>query len=155
MNSVSINLPNEQATIKLGADLARADLRGAVIYLQGELGAGKTTFVRGLLTHLGHQGAVRSPTYALVEIYQVNNQPLVHVDLYRLRDPGDVENLGLRELADGETIMLIEWPQYGAGYLPAADLTIALAYQGSARVASLHAASTRGQKVLSCLSCSV
>lgn len=152
MNSVSIHLLDEQATVALGAELARADLRGAVIYLQGELGAGKTTLVRGLLTHLGHHGAVRSPTYALVEIYQVNNQQIVHVDLYRLRDPSEVENLGLRELVDGETIMLIEWPQYGAGYLPAADLTVGLEYQGNARVASLQAATTRGQRVLSCLS---
>jgi tRNA threonylcarbamoyladenosine biosynthesis protein TsaE len=96
----------------------------AVLYLEGELGAGKTTFARGFLRALGVTDPVRSPTYALVDVYPIAGLTLLHVDLYRLRDPAELESLGLREWARPGHIWLIEWPQKGAGRLPAPDLTL-------------------------------
>jgi tRNA threonylcarbamoyladenosine biosynthesis protein TsaE len=96
----------------------------AVLYLEGELGAGKTTFARGFLRALGVTEPVRSPTYTLVDVYPTAGLTLLHVDLYRLRDPAELESLGLREWARPGHIWLIEWPEKGAGRLPAPDLTL-------------------------------
>jgi tRNA threonylcarbamoyladenosine biosynthesis protein TsaE len=97
-----------------------------VVYLAGDLGAGKTTLTRGLLRSLGVTGAVRSPTYTLVEIYELGPLTALHLDLYRLSDPAELDNLGLREWARGGHLWLIEWPERGAGRLPGADLVITL-----------------------------
>jgi tRNA threonylcarbamoyladenosine biosynthesis protein TsaE len=97
-----------------------------VVYLTGDLGAGKTTLTRGLLRSLGVTGAVRSPTYTLVEIYELGALTALHLDLYRLTDPDELGNLGLREWARGGHLWLIEWPERGAGRLPGADLVITL-----------------------------
>lgn len=136
------------ATEALGAQLAKALPPGCVIYLRGELGAGKTTLVRGLLQALGHRGSVKSPTYTLVEPYQVADRRLFHWDLYRLADPEELEFLGLREQIDGEAILLIEWPERGSGELPAADLAITLDYSGEGRSCRLEAYSAIGQAVV-------
>jgi tRNA threonylcarbamoyladenosine biosynthesis protein TsaE len=119
-----------EETEAFGARLAsarpeRQDLFG-VIYLTGDLGAGKTTLTRGFLRALGVSGAVRSPTYTLVEAYEVGALTAVHLDLYRLRDPSELDNLGLREWARAGHIWLIEWPERGSDRLPGADLVVRL-----------------------------
>ncbi|MFZ4791959.1 MAG: tRNA (adenosine(37)-N6)-threonylcarbamoyltransferase complex ATPase subunit type 1 TsaE [Candidatus Competibacteraceae bacterium] len=141
-------LDSAAATEAMGAWLAKSLPSGCVIYLCGELGAGKTTLVRGLLHTRGHCGSVKSPTYTLVEPYQVADQRLFHWDLYRLADPEELEFLGLREQLDGEAILLIEWPERGSGELPAADLTITLDYADDGRNCALEAHSAVGQAVI-------
>jgi tRNA threonylcarbamoyladenosine biosynthesis protein TsaE len=120
-----------QATEDLGAQLARtrpvATAGPVVLYLSGELGSGKTTFARGFLRGCGVTDAVRSPTYTLLEPYSVGTLTVVHVDLYRLRDPGEVESLGLRDYARSGHVWLIEWPARGGTHLPPADLNLEFA----------------------------
>ncbi len=138
-------LPSPAATEALGARLAGAVAPGSIVYLCGELGAGKTTLVRGWLRALGHTGAVRSPTYTLVEPYTVGDRQIVHLDLYRLADSGELEFLGLRDFLDGRTVVLVEWPERGRGVLPPPDLTVELRYAGEGRTGRLHAHSARGE----------
>jgi len=117
-----------EATEELGARLARAQLSTdpslAVLYLSGELGSGKTTFVRGFARAAGVHGLVRSPTYTLLELYPATAGTLVHLDLYRVGSPAELDSLGLREWAAPKHTWLIEWPEHGAGRLPAADLIV-------------------------------
>ncbi len=117
-----------------GARLADA-LRGqgGVVLLRGALGAGKTTLVRGLLRALGVAGAVRSPTYTLVEPYETPDTRVLHVDLYRLADATEIEGLGIREALDGGTLLLVEWPERAPDALPPADLELTLAHAGEHR----------------------
>lgn len=103
-----------------------------VVAIQGELGAGKTTLVGGVINALGIAGAVRSPTYTLIEPYEAHGRQIYHLDLYRLADPQEVEALGVRDLLMPNAVLLIEWPERGIGALPHADLTIAIAYPPSA-----------------------
>jgi tRNA threonylcarbamoyladenosine biosynthesis protein TsaE len=138
---------SESDTEALGAHLARtrpASGELAVVFLEGELGAGKTTLARGLLRTLGAAGPVRSPTYTLVELYALGGVTAVHADLYRLRDPQELEDLGLREFARGGYLWLIEWPERGAGHLPAPDLRVSLAVQGAAHRIEVTSASELG-----------
>jgi tRNA threonylcarbamoyladenosine biosynthesis protein TsaE len=130
----SCHLADEAATLVAGAELARRlpAGQGAVIYLHGPLGAGKTCFVRGLLRALGYTGPVRSPTYTLLETYALAGREIWHLDLYRLADPGEVEYLGLRD-APPEAVLLIEWPDQGRGALPPASLEIHLTPEGDGR----------------------
>jgi tRNA threonylcarbamoyladenosine biosynthesis protein TsaE len=141
-------LQSAAATERLGARLARILKPGCVMYLHGELGAGKTTLARGLLHGLGHRGTVKSPTYTLVEPYQMGEWRLFHWDLYRLADPEELEYLGLRDQLDGEAVLLIEWPERGQGELPTADLDVALSYAGEGRACRLEARSERGLNLL-------
>jgi tRNA threonylcarbamoyladenosine biosynthesis protein TsaE len=120
-----LEVVGEAAQLALGARLA--DLlrgRSALISLSGDLGAGKTTLVRGLIRRLGHQGPVRSPTYTLVEPYDGIEPAVVHLDLYRLSDPEELEYLGLRDLLERRGLMLVEWPDRGSGVLPPADIEL-------------------------------
>jgi tRNA threonylcarbamoyladenosine biosynthesis protein TsaE len=126
-------LPDEEATLAFGACLARALQEGGIVTLRGELGSGKTTLSRGLLRALGHAGAVKSPTYTLVEPYEIGARKIFHYDLYRLNDPAELEYLGLRDFIDKHTLTLIEWPEKGGSLLPQADLELALHVEGNSR----------------------
>ena len=133
-------------TTALGAAIAAelAPRQGAVIYLQGPLGAGKTTVARGLLRALGVSGAIRSPTYTLLEPYEISGRTLVHLDLYRLNDERELESLGLRDYAPERCWWLVEWPERAAARLPVADLTVTLAHAGQARRLALSGQAATG-----------
>lgn len=148
MSEQQWELVDEDATRALGARLADALDDGLVVYLRGELGAGKTSFARALLTALGVGERIKSPTYSLVEGYQAKNRPAWHLDLYRIADPGELEWLGLDALADPAALVLVEWPERGAGALPAADLELEFAYQGLGRRAQLRSRTRRGERLL-------
>lgn len=128
-------LPDAEATEYAGACLATwPGLRGLRhIHLRGPLGAGKTTFVRGLLRGLGHAGTVRSPTYTLVEPYALSGMTLLHLDLYRLSDPDELNYLGLHDYGDDTVLWLVEWPERGTGWLPDPDLSLRLELAGNGR----------------------
>jgi len=142
------DLPDENATAAFAAVLAGAVDGGAVIYLHGDLGAGKTSFARAFLQALGVGERVKSPTYSLVESYRLDARTAWHLDLYRIADPGELEWLGLDALADPAALVLVEWPERGSGALPAPDLLIDLAYAGTGRRARAAARSPRGELVL-------
>jgi tRNA threonylcarbamoyladenosine biosynthesis protein TsaE len=157
MVSMDLNLPDSGATEALGHALARsfpgavrtaAVQTGAVVYLQGELGAGKTTCVRSLLRALGVTGLVRSPTYTLVETYRLATLTCVHVDLYRLQSLTEVDELGLRDLTGPGSLLMVEWPEKGGAVLPPADLNVLLGYAGEARRAGLSARTSLGTEWL-------
>ncbi|HLR16295.1 MAG TPA: tRNA (adenosine(37)-N6)-threonylcarbamoyltransferase complex ATPase subunit type 1 TsaE [Alcanivoracaceae bacterium] len=128
---------DEQHTIALGAALANTVPFGSVVYLTGQLGAGKTTLVRGWLQALGHTGAVKSPTYTLVEPYEYQGKELYHFDLYRLGDAEELEYMGIRDYFHEHSLCFIEWPERGAGILPSADLHIELDVKADSREARL------------------
>ena len=115
-----------------------------ILFLTGDLGAGKTTLAKGLARACGIAGPVRSPTYTLVNVHEVPALTLVHLDLYRLRDPGELEHLGLREWARPDCLWLIEWPERAGGLLPPADLTIRLAAGPDAHQADIFAGTPAG-----------
>ena len=123
-------LVDEAATLSWGAQLlaevARRYQGDALIFLHGQLGAGKTTLVRGMLAHLGYTGVVKSPTYTLLEPYEIADQRVFHFDLYRVQDPQELEFVGIDEIVDGPGIKIFEWPERAAGWLPAADVQVEL-----------------------------
>jgi tRNA threonylcarbamoyladenosine biosynthesis protein TsaE len=151
MLSLDTYLADEAATLALGAALARTLEPGLALHLRGELGAGKTTLVRGVLRGLGWEGPVKSPTYALVEVYEVSRLLLHHFDFYRFHDPQEWSDAGFRESLNGHTVSLIEWPEKAGDRLPPPDVEIVLESSGDGRNASLRSRSARGQKCLSAL----
>lgn len=143
-----IDLANEAATLKLGGQLAQlCPAQQFTIHLEGELGAGKTTLNRGLLRKLGYKGNVKSPTYTLVERYDLGNKTIFHFDLYRLADPEELDYIGLDDYLIPGTLSLIEWASQGKSYLPDPDITITLNYKNNARQAVISASSTAGNKL--------
>jgi len=146
---VRLNLPDPEATDALGAALAATRPAHAVAYLHGELGAGKSTLARALLRALGVRGAIRSPTYTLIEPYQLQDGgEAVHLDLYRIAAADELEFLGLDSLAAQASLWLVEWPEHGGKALPKADLTVHLEIAGEAREALLEGLSTAGAEWL-------
>jgi tRNA threonylcarbamoyladenosine biosynthesis protein TsaE len=149
-------LADESATARLGAALARAieaksaaiGTHGLVVGLAGELGAGKTSLVRAALRALGVTGAVKSPTFTLVEPYVVSSLNFYHFDFYRLADPEEFSFAGFREMFGPAAVCLIEWPEKAAGHVPRADLRITLRVAGEGRHASLTAATELGAACL-------
>jgi tRNA threonylcarbamoyladenosine biosynthesis protein TsaE len=145
---IELTLADAEATETLGEALARAfpgAVRGcAVLYLRGELGAGKTTCARSLLRALGVGGLIRSPTFTLLESYRLGAVTCIHVDLYRLQSPVEVDELGLREHLNPDCLMLIEWPEKGGDAVPAADLELTLEYAHAGRRATLRARTMLG-----------
>lgn len=148
MSSQSLFLDDEAATVALGESLGRMLVGGGVVYLEGTLGAGKTTLTRGVLRAFGHQGAVKSPTYTLVEPYELAGQAIYHFDLYRLGEPEELEYMGIRDYFLEHSLCIVEWPERGQGYLPLADIRVQLTVQESGRLATLTAVSDRGKLLM-------
>jgi tRNA threonylcarbamoyladenosine biosynthesis protein TsaE len=138
---------NEQAVAELAARFAACLQVPAVIYLQGDLGAGKTTFARAYIHSLGFSGYVKSPSYGLLESYAVGGQKILHLDLYRIEDPEELEYLALRDLFDDESVLLVEWPGRGGYYLPKPDLVLNFGENNETRFISCRALSDRGRKL--------
>lgn len=137
----------EGEQLSLAAILAgKLGNRPALVFLAGDLGAGKTTFVRGFLRGLGYQGTVRSPTYTLLEPYPLGGLTLYHLDLYRLSDPEELEYLGLRDLLAEDALVFIEWPEKGDGWLPPADLSVEMTHRDGGRELRFVAHSGRGEQ---------
>lgn len=156
MQSFTAYLPDESATVALGAALARAVAPGLVIYLHGDLGAGKTALTRALLRASGYQGTVKSPTYTLSEPYrvQLGGEPVdvIHYDLYRMASPEEFLDAGFREDFDGKNICIVEWPEKGEPVLPPPDVRILLSVSGDGRAVELQALSPQGLLCLDRLS---
>lgn len=158
-------LRTEAATLKFGRDLARATFDpahqdetapasgvgvphgGGIIHLHGDLGAGKTTLTRGILRGFGYEGAVKSPTYTLVEPYEFERCNIYHFDLYRLSDPEEVSYLGTEDYFSDRNLCIVEWAERGAGVLPAPDISLQLVGAGSGREVLWHTESKRGDEI--------
>ncbi len=141
-----IDLPSLEQTERFGAVLWQSLPEKCVIYLKGELGAGKTTLVRSVLRAAGFQGTVKSPTYMLVEEYKVTGREIFHFDLYRLKDPEELEWMGIRDYFQRPCLSFIEWPEMGTGFLPSADLEMRLAILNDKRRLEIHAVSEKLKK---------
>ncbi|MEA5446255.1 tRNA (adenosine(37)-N6)-threonylcarbamoyltransferase complex ATPase subunit type 1 TsaE [Gammaproteobacteria bacterium AB-CW1] len=150
MSELELHLPREEGTQALGAALAELlpPGEGLVIYLSGQLGAGKTSLCRAFLRALGESGPVRSPTYTLMEPYEPAGRRVWHMDLYRLADPEELEFIGIRDMDASDLVLLVEWPERGRGLLPEADCEIALEHAQAGRLATLKALGPRGASLL-------
>ncbi|MEY8201384.1 MAG: tRNA (adenosine(37)-N6)-threonylcarbamoyltransferase complex ATPase subunit type 1 TsaE [Colwellia sp.] len=157
MKQLEYFLADEAATITIGSGLAEV-LKSAtvqqalVVYLNGDLGAGKTTLTRGFVRGMGHVGNVKSPTYTLVEPYELANWRIFHFDLYRLADAEELEYMGIRDYFNNDCCCFIEWPEKGTGLLAKADLIINIAYQDEQRIIKLQAESAHGEQVMTAFS---
>ena len=148
INSYQIMLRSEADTQQLGAALAQVLADGGVLHLVGDLGAGKTTLCRSIIQRLGHSGSVKSPTYTLVEPYDLGALQVYHFDLYRLSDPEELEFIGIRDYSAETAICLVEWPAKGGDFVPAADLILSLQLEGANRQVLIQYGSGRGKNML-------
>ncbi len=138
----------EDAMVALGEIIGRALRPPMLVFLEGELGAGKTTLARGIHRAFCHGGAVKSPTYTLVEPYALEGFTLYHFDLYRLGDPEELEYMGIRDYFDTDNVALVEWPERGLGVLPPPDVAISIEIAGNARLLHFEATGERGVECL-------
>ncbi|WP_130907042.1 tRNA (adenosine(37)-N6)-threonylcarbamoyltransferase complex ATPase subunit type 1 TsaE [Pseudomonas sp. Sample_16] len=145
MSEVTLYLADEEAMTAFGARIAQTTKGHGLIFLEGNLGMGKTTLSRGIIRGLGHVGAVKSPTFTLVEPYEIGDIRAFHFDLYRLVDPEELEFLGIRDYFEDDALCLIEWPDKGAGFLPKPDLTITISPQDSGRSLTILSQGSRGE----------
>jgi tRNA threonylcarbamoyladenosine biosynthesis protein TsaE len=148
---LDLKLPDAAATLRLGEALAAGVAPGTVLFISGDLGAGKTTLVRGLLQGLGYAGRAKSPTYALVEPYTFSSIDLYHFDFYRFKDRSEWLNSGFREYFNPDSVCVVEWPEKARDLLSPPDLQIRLEFDGEARRAQLEARSKAGKAWLSSL----
>jgi len=144
-----LDIKNEAEMLALGETLSHiCGTTPVVIFLHGELGAGKTTLTRGFLRGCGYQGVVKSPTYTMVEPYELDDKKIYHFDLYRLTDPEELDFIGIRDYFVGDAISLVEWPERGGSMLPKPDLTCNIAIHGEARLVQLESISSAGRHLL-------
>ncbi|MDH3941639.1 MAG: tRNA (adenosine(37)-N6)-threonylcarbamoyltransferase complex ATPase subunit type 1 TsaE [Xanthomonadales bacterium] len=146
------NVANEQAVAELAGEFASNVQAPLVIYLQGDLGAGKTTFARAYIHALGYQGYVKSPSYGLLETYRAGEQDILHLDLYRIEDPEELEYLALRDLYTDTTVLLVEWPDRGKHYLPEPDLLLDFGEKDEVRFVACHGFSDAGETLARAIS---
>ena len=151
VNVTTLMVPDAETTVALGRRLGTAFAGQGVVYLLGDLGAGKTTLTRGILQAYGHAGPVKSPTYTLVEPYELDAATVFHFDLYRLLDPEELELMGYRDYFRDDALTLVEWPVRGEPLLPVPDWTVALAVpdQGDGRVVTISSLSARAADIMS------
>ncbi|MGN1392556.1 MAG: tRNA (adenosine(37)-N6)-threonylcarbamoyltransferase complex ATPase subunit type 1 TsaE [Succinivibrionaceae bacterium] len=142
-------LPTDNDTVCLGRIIGKECPLDMTIYLDGNLGAGKTTFTRGFIQELGYNDVVKSPTYTLVESYKIGDKYIYHFDLYRLSDPEELEMMGIRDYFTHDSIRIIEWAQNGEGFLPGADLIINIEYEGSGRLVTIIGNTNKGREFVS------
>lgn len=149
---MKFHLPDEAATLALAGQFYQALPSGCLVFLRGNLGAGKTAFVRGCLRAAGHLGAVKSPTFTLVEEYSLQGRTIYHFDLYRLADPEELEWMGIRDYLRPDALCFIEWPEKGEGMLlPVADVEVSINIEGTTRNLEFKACSAAGRAVLGLL----
>jgi tRNA threonylcarbamoyladenosine biosynthesis protein TsaE len=144
----TVPLPAEEDTISLAGQFASTLCAPLVFNLRGDLGAGKTTFARALIHALGYEGRVKSPSYGLLESYVVSEFTVLHLDLYRIEHPSELDYLALRDLFDINSILMVEWPEKGVGFLPPPDVEILFDEAENKRFAQICASTDAGQKVL-------
>lgn len=145
---ITLELKNEAATQRLGELIAQYLQTPLICYLNGELGVGKTRLIRAIIQSCGHEGNVKSPTYTLVEPYKLADFDIYHFDLYRLSDPEELEYMGIRDYFDHQSIVFIEWPSNGDGWLARADVSISLSFHLQGRQCQLHAETDNGDVLL-------
>ena len=148
MEPLSYYLPNEEASIELGYQLAHTLTPGMIIHLSGNLGTGKTTLVRAMLRQLGVTGSIKSPTYSVVEVYVISNYIVYHIDFYRFLRENEWESFGMRDMMDKDAILLIEWPEMAGDSLANPDLSIALTFADTGRYIAISTHTDKGRQQL-------
>lgn len=145
---LELEVAGEARQEALGTRLAQQIVPPCILYLEGELGTGKTTLARGILRGFGYQGRVKSPTYTLLEPYELDRLACYHFDLYRLADPEELTFIGIEDLLRADAVLLVEWPERGRGVLPSPDLGITIRYQGQGRIVRFTPESEKGIQII-------